>query len=132
VTIAKHALLADPNAMVRDDGITNLKGLATENWCCVDCGVDTAPGCLSRIELEIAYTINPNAEVPQRFGDDTEVYFVRDNVWKKAGMDGFDGCLCIGCLEKRIGRRLKPRDFDKDHPFNDLPGSERLMSRRGR
>ena len=29
--------------------------------------------------------------------------------------------LCVGCLEKRIGRRLKPNDFD-DHVFNTWPG----------
>jgi hypothetical protein len=40
-----------------------------------------------------------------------------------------EGCLCIGCLEKRIGRRLKPKDFT-DHPFNQLPGTPRLLNRR--
>jgi hypothetical protein len=32
-----------------------------------------------------------------------------------------DGCLCIGCLEKRIGR-MTPADFP-DHPFKVLPGT---------
>ena len=43
------------------------------------------------------------------------------------------GCLCIGCLEKRIGRRLKPKDFLRGDPFNDdlLPGTPRLLKRRG-
>jgi hypothetical protein len=45
-------------------------------------------------------------------------------------MEPWDGCLCVGCLEKRIGRRLTPDDFD-DHVFNDLPGTPRLMERRG-
>jgi hypothetical protein len=42
------------------------------------------------------------------------------------------GCLCIGCLEKRLGRRLKPKDFPRDHPLNDVrvPGTERLRRRR--
>ncbi len=44
---------------------------------------------------------------------------------------GYSGCLCIGCLEKRIGRRLTPEDFP-DHVFNtSIPGSPRLMERRG-
>jgi hypothetical protein len=41
------------------------------------------------------------------------------------------GCLCIGCLEKRIGRRPKPKDFDPDHPFNEMPTTPRLLDRRG-
>ena len=44
---------------------------------------------------------------------------------------GYSGCLCIGCLEQRIGRKLMPMDFP-DHVFNtDLPGTPRLMERRG-
>jgi hypothetical protein len=66
--------------------------------------------------------------VEQSLGDDAEVYTVRDAVWKRAGMP--DGCLCIGCLEKRIGRRLKPKDFPRDDTFNLMPGTERLQSRR--
>ena len=49
-------------------------------------------------------------------------------------MEDFGGCLCIGCLEKRIGRKLKPKDFLRGHPFNrpQLPGTKRLLERRGR
>ena len=46
-----------------------------------------------------------------------------------AGMEPYGGCLCIGCLEKRIGRVLAPRDFP-DHPFRLLPGTKRLLERR--
>jgi len=38
-----------------------------------------------------------------------ELYMVHDRVWKRAGMA--PGCLCIGCLEARLGRSLGPRDF---------------------
>ena len=65
-----------------------------------------------------------------RVGDDSEVYTLRDEVWKKTGMELMGGCLCIGCVEKRIGRRLKPRDF-ADHVFNSMPGTPRLCDRRG-
>ena len=47
-------------------------------------------------------------------------------------MEPWGGCLCVGCLEKRLGRRLKPKDFERDDPFNQLPGSARLMKRMGR
>jgi hypothetical protein len=64
---------------------------------------------------------------------DSEIYTVRDKVWKAAGMEGWGGCLCIGCLEKRIGRKLKPKDFDRNHAFNlpGLPRTERLRDRLG-
>ena len=42
----------------------------------------------------------------------SEWYMVHDHVWRAAmengGMVRF---LCIGCLEQRVGRRLKPSDF---------------------
>jgi hypothetical protein len=56
---------------------------------------------------------------------------VKAKIWKAAAMEDFDGCLCIGCLEKRIGRRLVPKDFIRNHPFNAWPGTTRLLERRG-
>ena len=101
---------------------------APVSWCCVDCGVNTAPDLHKR--AEIAKAFNAGAEsVPQSIGFDAEVYNVRDVIWRKAGMEPFGGCLCVGCLEKRIGRKLKPKDF-KDHVFNSMPGTERLLNRR--
>jgi hypothetical protein len=40
--------------------------------------------------------------------------------------------LCIGCLEARIGRKLKPKDFESGHAFNgpDMPATPRLKERR--
>jgi hypothetical protein len=68
---------------------------------------------------------------PNRRG---RTYTIRDAIWAKAGMKPFDGCLCIGCLEARLGRKLEPRDFLCGHEFNDpcLPGTVRLLERRGR
>jgi hypothetical protein len=45
-----------------------------------------------------------------------EHYMVHPKVWKKAGMDR--GFLCIGCLERRLGRRLTAKDFT-DAPINN-------------
>ena len=64
----------------------------------------------------------------------SEVYYVHDFIWERAGMKkgkGCSGCLCIGCLEKRIGRKLMPMDFPP-HPFLQLPGTPRLLERQGR
>ena len=90
---------------------TDTKGVYSESHNCVDCGYNTAPGA------------PPSA---------SEVYMVRDTVWKAAGMEPYGCCLCVGCLEKRIGRRLKPGDFP-NHAFNspNMACTERLRERRG-
>lgn len=37
--------------------------------------------------------------------------------------------VCV-CLEKQLGRTLAPKDFPRNHPFNSLPGTKRLLARR--
>lgn len=108
----------------------DLTGLIPESWCCIDCGRNTAPGFRNRVEVEKAFAAGDDS-VPQTTGGDAEVYTVRKAVWAKAGMEPYGGCLCIDCLEKRLGRELKPKDFQRDHPFGLLPGTPRLMKRRG-
>lgn len=39
-----------------------------------------------------------------------EYYIVHKRLWKAYGVEGM---LCIGCFEKRLGRRLTPADFTK-------------------
>jgi hypothetical protein len=104
-------------------------GDRTDSWICVDCGFDTAPGIPSkeRTRLEVAAF----GSIKSTIDESSEVYFVRSRVWEAANMDGWGGCLCVGCLEGRIGRRLKPKDFDRTHVFNTFPGTARLLSRRG-
>jgi hypothetical protein len=112
----------------------NLKGLEypdghlTEDWLCVDYGVNTAPGIPDGPTT--LREVNETGEFSAMVGFDSEVYTVRDAVWKKAGMEPFGGCLCIGCLERRLGRKLKRMDFLRGHAFNALPGTERLLERR--
>lgn len=69
---------------------------------CADCGVDTTP-CTGKRGC--------------RHKGRWQWYMVTKALWKRAGMK--DGFLCIPCLEARIGRPLKPRDFTK-WPVNDL------------
>ena len=52
-------------------------------------------------------------------GVPTEWYDVHDQVWAAAGMAPYGGCLCIGCLEARLGRELHRGDFT-DVVVNDL------------
>jgi hypothetical protein len=56
-----------------------------------------------------------------------ERYMVHDAVWP---IEPDGGVLCVGCLEKRIGRRLNARDFtDCLGNRGAWPQSERLRSR---
>ena len=48
-----------------------------------------------------------------------EFYIVTDEVWAASAMTPTGGCLCVGCLEARLGRQLTPADFP-DLPVNDL------------
>lgn len=41
-----------------------------------------------------------------------EYYMVYSRIWKKANPK-FKGKLCIGCIEKRLGRKLNEKDFTK-------------------
>jgi hypothetical protein len=96
-------------------------------WNCIDCGVNTHPGAKGRKGL--LADLAARAKSRTRFDDRTEVYIVRPAVWKRARVAPFGGCLCIGCLEKRLGRKLK--DFNWHHEFNYMPGTKRLLQRRG-
>jgi hypothetical protein len=104
-----------------------------EDWHCIDCGFDTAPGWLTREELKAALARAPRGGgVEQTYDETTEIYMVEPEIWNAAGMDGKRGCLCIGCLEKRFGRRLTWEDFPSDNEINVTgAGTPRLMERRG-
>jgi hypothetical protein len=111
----------------------DLEGLYPDSWACVDCGVNTAPGLPNRAEAENAYAagaLKVEQGVTFHITDQCEIYTVRDSVWKAAGMAPQGGCLCIGCLERRLGRELRPKDFSRNHPFQILPGTARLIERR--
>jgi len=45
-------------------------------------------------------------------------------------METEGGCLCIGCLEQRLGRTLTSRDFVRRDPFAAVPNTVRLLDRR--
>ena len=103
-----------------------------ESWACIDCGINTAPGLFNEEEMRQAFAVNRDGQgVKQNIDEFSEVYMVRPAIWEVAGMEPDGGCLCIGCLEKRLGRTLTPRDFPRHHPFNQIPvGTERLLVRR--
>jgi hypothetical protein len=102
-----------------------------ESWICIDCGVNTAPGFSSGPEVRVALALGQ--VVSQRGDDRSEVYHVKAELWKAAGMRPWNGCLCVGCLEKRIGRQLRPKDFARHDAkaWADYPCTDRLLDRRG-
>lgn len=89
---------------------------------CRDCGASTAPRDSAGDIMDFTW----------------EWYVVWPRVWRKAVPDageidyGGGGYLCVGCLEARLGRRLRPGDF-ADVPAN-LPSAlntPRLQDRLG-
>lgn len=71
-------------------------------------------------------------------GEDTmdEYYMVHKEIWEvSTHKEERQGILCIGCLEKRLGRSLNKNDFPSDVPLNIAnlsPGyrsSDRLRNR---
>lgn len=118
----------------------NSSSLGPESWACVDCGINTSPGMFNRAEMEKAIRTaeamskftGEEWSIPQKITWQAEVYTVHDAVWSAAGMEPTGGCLCIPCLERRLGRTLTPEDFPRDRIFNKMPGTKRLLSRQGR
>jgi len=114
----------------------DLTGVMSVHHNCIDCSYNTSPGCPTQAEAEASYRAAKAAgrEWGETLSLDerSEVYMVRDAIWKEAGMEGWGGCLCVGCLEKRLGRRLRPKDFNRNHPFFQLSGSPRLLKRQKR
>ena len=108
--------------IVVDAARANALGLSYYRSHCVDCGVNTAPAIWCGRQVEPA--------LPQSW----ELYWVKDKVWAAAGMHELDGSLCVGCIEARLGRRLRPKDFDLTRNENRIARNwitPRLAARRG-
>ena len=76
------------------------------------------PGA-NRVGLQIQKLMGKDGGASMELNDKSEVYHLRDAVWKAAGMAPFGGCLRIGCLEKRLRRQLRRTS----HPFNRVLGT---------
>jgi hypothetical protein len=109
----------------------DLGGKYPESWACVDCGINTAPSMFGREQMKQVFALALKG-VKQVTDEHSEVYTVKAAIWKAAGMKPDGGCLCVGCLERRIGRMLTPNDFKQNDPFRLKPSTERLQARRGR
>jgi hypothetical protein len=102
-----------------------------ESWLCIDCGVNTHPGSPSGPEVRIDLALR--GACTYAFDHCCEVYTVKRELWEKVGMKPWGGCLCVGCLEERLGRQLRPKDFahDDGKVWARLPCTDRLLDRRG-
>ena len=47
-----------------------------------------------------------------------EYYSLNQDVWDRTGVSEDGGMLCIGCVEKRLGRPLHVMDFDPEAALN--------------
>jgi hypothetical protein len=79
-----------------------LRACVTPAWC-ADCRVNTTPCTIRRRRGD--------KQCPDHRG--WELYMVTHDVWAAAGApsEQHDFYLCVGCLERRLGRRLQPNDF---------------------
>lgn len=48
-----------------------------------------------------------------------EYFMVSDDLWRDANPDTLGGFLCVLCLERRVGRTLRPGDFTSCRTNND-------------
>ena len=90
-------------------------------WC-ADCRVNTTPCTVRRRRGERA--------CPTHYG--WEYYMVTDEVWAAArGPTHARGFRCVGCLERRLGRRLRAADFTVCSLNDDgVADSARLLERK--
>ena len=51
----------------------------------------------------------------------TEAYFVKDEIWDLVPKTKRKGSICLSCLEKRLGRKLKKSDFKNSDIHNYQP-----------
>ena len=58
-----------------------------------------------------------------------EFYMLRDEIWLRAA-DSVNGMLCIECVEARLGRRLRPSDFDLQWDFMNVEGLSSVVRTR--
>ena len=94
----------------------SLIGLMSEHHLCIDCGFNTAPGNPTRVEVELAFMDGQDG-IPFQYSSGCEIYMVKDKIWRAAGMEPYGGCLCIGCLEKRIGLQSFGRKTSPNRVF---------------
>jgi hypothetical protein len=84
-------------------------------------------------DCKVAFNVDMTDPQPMDFScadcgyDYDEYYMVHDDIWQTHGVG--DGMLCIGCLEKRLGRQLCRQDFTGGTIDNSDSGRKSLRLR---
>jgi hypothetical protein len=65
-------------------------------------------------------------------GRDFDWFMVKDKVWQHGQLDGACRFLCVGCLENRLGRKLKADDFRRSAKVNFVGQKSPKLRRRMR
>jgi hypothetical protein len=65
-------------------------------------------------------------------GHNHEWFMVKDNVWARGQRGGKCRFLCVGCLERRIGRKLSSDDFKRSAKVNFVDQTSAKLRRRMR
>ena len=104
----------NPKPIRRNLGAVVLK-LEREEW------NEHTPGFSTR---KISYKGIDYTEENYYCGDckeDCDTFMVHDNIWESIDFPN-DGRLCLNCFEKRLGRKLKIKDF------TDAPCNEKIIN----
>lgn len=70
-------------------------------------------------------------ETNHQLTDNAEYYMIHNELWHCAIQNKPANFLCVGCLEKRLKRKLVPEDFT-DCPLNWMDGYHRSIRLRRR
>ena len=101
---------------------------------CADCRMNVTP-CPKSKRLPLGNGWPAPAHGPRCWGS-WEQYMLRDDVWAAAAGDLADThgvMLCIGCVERRLGRELTRDDFNWSLGINSPSemDTDRLADRKG-
>jgi hypothetical protein len=73
-TAMASAGMGDLETAMASAGMKSLEGVMPETWCCIDCGVNTAPGFATRIEAETAFLKERKKKLAQYVDDRSELH----------------------------------------------------------
>jgi hypothetical protein len=111
------------------------KGAIPESWNCVDCGVNTAPGLYGRAMMEAAIAAIGVAAweregVEQTYDDQTEVYTVREAIWKRPAWIP----MAVACASAvwSSDSVAQTQGFPPGRCIHQVPTTPRLIERQGR
>jgi len=83
-------------------------------------------------DRDATLTVRPEGLALFGGGADGDWFMVKDSVWRRGQRAGKCRFLCVGCLENRIGRKLKADDFRRSAKVNFVGQKSAKLRRRMR